>query len=349
MSTRGFGSDNHAGVHPEILNSIIEANIGHAPSYGTDHQTAACIQKFRDLFQCPKAEVFFVFNGTAANVLSLSQSLEPYHSVLVTDVSHLMMDECGAPEAWGRTKLIPRPHHLGKFAPESFNQVTWRHGDQHFSQIKMISLTQPTELGTCYSVEEFEEICAWAKTKNLMIHVDGARLANAISYLKTDFSTLLTKNKVDVVSFGGTKNGLLGGEAIVFLNPKLASGFKFLRKQNGQLPSKTRFMAAQFLRYFESDLWKTIANHSHQQAKRLAEGLEKIGFKPEYPVESNAVFVRFPQEMIKVLRENFFFYVWDEKSFLCRLMTSFDTEEQDIESFLADCNKYLGTQKKDAL
>jgi threonine aldolase len=345
MNPRGFGSDNHAGVHPEILKSLAEANTGHAPSYGTDQETTNCIQKFRDIFQCPQAEVFFVFNGTAANVLSLSQCLEPYHSVLVTEVSHLNMDECGAPEAWGRIKLIPFPHHLGKFAPEDFNEITWRHGDQHFSQVKMISLTQPTELGTCYSLEEFEEICAWAKAKNLMIHVDGARLTNAISYLETDFYQLLTKNKVDVVSFGGTKNGLLVGEALVFLNPELANGFKFLRKQNGQLPSKTRFIAAQFLRFLENDLWKTIANHSHKQALLLAEGLRQLGFAAEYPVQSNAVFVRFPQEMIKRLRKNFFFYVWDEKSFLCRLMTSFDTEKQDIDSFLSDCRKYLGANK----
>lgn len=345
MSLRGFGSDNHAGVHPEILKSLAEANRGHAPAYGTDQETTDCIQKFRDLFRCPKAEVFFVFNGTAANVLSLSQCLEPSHSVLVTEVSHLNVDECAAPEAWGRIKLIPLPHLEGKFNPDGFNEITWRHGDQHFSQIKMISLTQPTELGTCYSEDEFERICAWAKSKNLMIHVDGARLANAISYLKTCFYELLTRNKVDVVSFGGTKNGLLGGEAIVFLNPEFAEGFKFLRKQNGQLPSKTRFIATQFLRYFENDLWRAIAEHSHKKALLLAEGLKRLGLDSEYPVESNAVFVRIPQELIKILRQNYFFYVWDEKTFLCRLMTSFDTEDSEIQSFLLHCKNHMNLQK----
>lgn len=345
MSSRGFGSDNHAGVHPEILKSLAEINGGHMPSYGSDSATEECISKFRQLLKCPQAEVYFVFNGTAANVLSISQCLEPYESVVVTDVSHLNVDECAAPEAWGGIKLIPLPHRQGKIDLKDLELLTWRSGDQHYSQIRMISLTQPTELGTCYSLEEFREICNWAKTRNLMIHVDGARLANAVSFLQADFCQLLSENNVDVVSFGGTKNGLLGGEAIVFLNPERARGFKFLRKQNGQLPSKTRFFAAQFERYFKEDLWKEIATHSHQMAKKLAAGLKDLGFEIAYPIESNAVFVKFPQATVKQLRKNFFFYVWDEKSFLCRLMTSFDTKTEDIEAFLEECRQLKSREK----
>lgn len=330
---RGFGSDNHSGVHPQIMEAILKANQGHAPSYGTDSLTEKATALFRQHFGT-KAEVFFVFNGTAANVTALQALTSSFHSILCSDVSHLAVDECGAPEFFCGAKLLPVPSQNGKLRIENLEKFLIRAGDQHHSQVKVLSLTQPTELGTVYSLNELKELTAWAHKNKLFVHIDGARLANAAHTLGCDFKTMTTDLGVDVVSFGGTKNGLMMGEAVVFLNRELAQNFKYIRKQSAQLPSKTRFLAAQFIAYLENDLWKQIASHACAKAQKLASLVGELsGVEIMHPVQSNAVFAKIPKAWIKPLRENYFFYVWDEWTFECRWMTSWDTEDSDLEGF----------------
>lgn len=330
---RGFGSDNHSGVHPRILEAIAAANVQHAPSYGTDEWTEKAEKVFREHFG-PKAEVLFVFNGTAANVLSLKASAKSFQSCYCTDLAHINVDECGAPEYLAGVKLIPLPTINGKMRLEDLKKAHIRRGDQHYSQGQVVSLTQPTELGTTYSMDELKEIISWAKSENLYVHIDGARLSNAAVSLQKTFKEFTTDLGVDVVSFGGTKNGLMMGEAVVFLNPTLYKDCKYYRKQLGQLPSKTRFIAAQFLEYFKNDLWKEIATHSCEMAEKLYQQVKAMpGVEVTQSRQANAVFAKIPQAWVKPLRENYFFYVWDEHTFECRWMTSWDTELSDIEGF----------------
>jgi threonine aldolase len=331
---RGFGSDNHSGVHPEIFKSLAEANTQHAPSYGTDSWTDEAIKVFRQHFG-PKAEVFFVFNGTAANILSVRAATRPYQAVFCSDVSHLNVDECGAPEFFSGCKLWVLPSTNGKISLRDLKHQLIRRGDQHFAQQSLVSLTQPTEVGTVYSVEEIREIVEWAHQNRLLVHVDGSRLANACVSLNKTFKELTTDLGVDVVSFGGTKNGLMMGEAVIFLNPDLAKDFVYIRKQSAQLPSKTRFISCQFLAYFKNDLWKQIATHSVEKAKYLEEKCRGItGIEITSPVQSNAVFAKIPKAWVNPLKKERFFYVWDENTFECRWMMSWDTETSDIDSFV---------------
>ncbi|WP_413570536.1 threonine aldolase family protein [Bdellovibrio sp. HCB117] len=330
---RGFGSDNHAGIHPQILNSLAKANIEHAPSYGTDEWTEQANENFRQHFG-KDAQVFFVFNGTAANVTALRALTRPYHSVLCADVSHINVDECGAPELLAGCKLVPIPTTNGKMKVEDLEKAFIRRGDQHYSQAQVLSITQPTELGTTYSLEELKSLITWAKSKKLYVHIDGARIANAAAYLKKSFKEFTTDLGVDVVSFGGTKNGLMMGEAVVFLNKELAQDFKYIRKQSTQLPSKTRFIACQFQAYLENGLWKEIADHSYTMALYLYEAVRNIpGVNVREVPQSNAVFATIPSHWVKTLREKYFFYVWDENTFECRWMTSWDTQKEDIDGF----------------
>ena len=338
---RSFGSDNHSGVHPDLMQALTQANLDHAPSYGTDEWSERAQKMMQKEFG-PKAQAFFVFNGTAANVTALQALLRPYETILCSDLSHLNMDECGAPEFFTRGKLAPLPSVNGKISLSDAQAALIRRGDQHFSQAKVISLTQPTEMGTCYTIKEIREFCEWAHSLGLFVHVDGARLSNAAHFLKTSFREMIVETGVDVVSFGGTKNGFLFGEAVIFLNEPLARDFKYIRKQSAQLPSKTRFIAAQFEAYFQNDLWKKIAAHSHAQALSLRQGLSEIpDLKITAPTESNAVFVELPKAWIKVLREKYFFYVWNEKTFECRLMTSWDTTSEDVQGLVGMIKELL--------
>ncbi len=329
---KGFGSDNHSGVHPELLNAVIKANVDHVPSYGTDEFTLMATQQFKKHFG-EQTSVYLVFNGTAANVLALQSLIKRHQSVFCTDISHLNSDECGAPELFAG-KLLTLPHQNGKLTVTVLKDAFIRRGDQHYSQPKVVSLTQPTELGTCYSLTEIKEIADWAHSQNLYVHVDGARLTNAVQFLQTTFADMTTKQGVDIVSFGGTKNGLMMGEAILVLNPKLADDLKYIRKQAGQLPSKTRFIAAQFSRYLTDDLFLQIANHSCAMAELLYQNLQSLPqITITQPRQSNAVFAIIPKPWVKILREKYFFYVWDEKTFECRLMTSWDTTSAEIYEF----------------
>lgn len=343
---KGFGSDNHSGIHPRLLNSIIEANVDHQPSYGTDEISFEVLKKFKELFGS-QSEAHFVYNGTAANVLSLRAGMNSYQSVLCTDISHINMDEGAAPEFFAG-KLMTVPSHHGKMIQSELEKFLIRKGDQHYSQPKMLSLTQPTELGTCYSISEMKELVGIAKKNGLYVHIDGARISNAAAYLKKTFKEFTTDLGVDIVSFGGTKNGLAFGEAVVIINPELQKDFKYIRKQSAQLPSKTRFIACQFREYFKDDLFKQISQHSLEMAQLLEKELNlvltsfpELKIEITRPVEGNGVFVKLPQKMIKPLREKYFFYVWDENTFECRLMTSWDTTAGDIHGFISEIKNLI--------
>lgn len=330
-SSISFGSDNHSGVHPQILQALIENNSGYAPSYEMDEVSQDLKKYIRKTFGCHNSHI--VFNGTAANVLALGAGLRSHHGVLCTDVSHLNVDECGAPEKFIGCKIFSVPHRQGKLSVKDIEANWIRRGDQHYSQLKAVSITQPTEYGTVYSMEEMTAVRDYCREKKLIFHIDGARLANAAVALNCDLKDIIPL--ADVVSFGGTKNGLLGGEIVMMNSPELDEDFKFLRKQACQLPSKTRFIASQFLAYFQNDLWKTIASHQCQMATLLSQQLRDV---PQVtitqPVQSNAVFCILPKKVIKPLKEEYFFYVWDERTLECRLMTSFETKEQDVISFV---------------
>lgn len=340
---RGFGSDNHAGVHPQILEALSQCNHEHQPSYGTDEWSQKAEKVLQQQFG-PEARGYFVFNGTGANVSALKSITHNHQAVLCSDLSHVYMDECGAVERFA-CKLIPVPTTHGKMKLEDIQKNFIRRGDQHFTQIQAITITQPTELGTCYTPDEVRAICEWAHAQGLFVHLDGARLANAVMHFQTSFKAMTTDLGIDIVSLGGTKNGLMMGECVIVTNPKLAPDYRYVRKQLTQLPSKTRYIAAQFLRYFEKNLWQDIARHSLEHAQYLYQAVRDIpGVEITAPVQSNAVFAKIPQPWVKALRENYFFYVWDEHTFECRWMISWDTQKQDIENFAAAIKK-LSAQK----
>jgi threonine aldolase len=336
----GLGSDNHSGVHPQILEAITNVNLGFAPSYGTDSVTRHTEKMFRNEFG--SADVYFCFNGTAANVLSIGALLDRHESVLCSHHAHLAVDECGAPESLLGCKLVlisTASENQAKISPELIEPFLIRRGDQHFSQPRLVSITQPTELGTLYSKEELHALRAFCDSHNLWLHVDGARLTNAAARLGSLRDSCLG---ADVVSFGGTKNGLMFGEAVLILSPKAkerAKNFSYLRKQMMQLPSKTRFIAAQFARFLENGLWRELAEHSLKQAHDLRTGLEEaasLGAEIHFtqPTQSNAVFAIFGKSLEKALKEEAFFYIWDEHSREARLMTSWCTTESQIQKVI---------------
>ncbi|MDZ4661899.1 MAG: beta-eliminating lyase-related protein [Pseudomonadota bacterium] len=330
---KGFGSDNHCGAHPKIAQAIIDCNKGHVPSYGTDELCERAIEVFKKNFGT-RTQVYFVFNGSAANTLSLKALTQSFNSVFCSDVSHIYNDECGAPEMIGHCKLIPLASQNGKINLKTITEQYVRLGDQHSTQPKVISLTQPTEVGTVYSLKEIKEICDFAHSKNMYVHVDGARLPNAAVTLNCTFKELTTDLGVDVISFGGTKNGLVFGEAVLFLMPQLAQNFQYIRKQCLQLPSKSRFVAAQFLALFEKELWRDNATYVTKLAQSLYQEVKDIkSIEVTEPVQSNAVFIKMPKEYVKILRDKYFFYVWDEKTFECRIMMSFDNTIEEIKDF----------------
>ena len=331
---RGFASDNNSGIHPEILNAISAANQGHAVGYGGDEITEKAIKRFKQEFGEP-TDVYFVFNGTGANVLGLSTLTRSFHSVICAETAHIQVDECGAPEKFTGSKLLPVPVSKGKITPEGI--VKYLHGFdfEHHSQPKIISISQVTELGTVYSVEEIKAITSLAHEFGLFVHMDGARLANAAVALGLPFRAFTVDAGIDVLSFGGTKNGMMLGEAVLFFNPELSKNSKYIRKQSMQLFSKMRFVSAQFLAYFENDLWKRNATHSNRMAQLLEHEVKKISaIQLTQKVEANGVFAIVPSQIIPQLQEKYFFYMWDEHRSEVRWMTSFDTEEEDIFGFI---------------
>jgi threonine aldolase len=330
-----LGSDNHSGIHPKVLEALLAANRGHAHAYGMDELCRLTEKEFTRLFGLG-VQPEYVFTGTAANVLSFVGSLRSYEAVVCGDVSHLNMDECGAPEKYLGSKLWPVKTEDGRIFPEQLDELLQRMGDQHFSQPRAVSLTQPTELGVCYSLEELRKWRKFTRDKNLMLHLDGARLANAAVTLGCSLMELTADLGIDAVSFGGTKNGLLGAEAVLLFSDEAKRGFKFFRKQAMQLSSKTRFLAAQYHAYLKDDLWREIATHVTGQARSLAARLEEFPeIRLAYPVQSNGLFVRLPKAWIAPLRERFFFYVWDPEIQLCRWMISWDWNDSTSDRLLA--------------
>lgn len=334
---RGFGSDNHSGVHPEVLAAIAQANVGHAIAYGGDELTVELQDLFKKQFG-DGTDAFIVWNGTGANVLSMRALLRPHEAVICTETAHIHVDECGAPEQIAGIKLLTVAAADGKLTPELCETRYHGIGSEHHVQPKMISITQATELGTVYRPDEIQKLAQWAHDRKLLLHLDGARIANAAAALSLSLREATRDLGVDVLSFGGTKNGLMGAEAVVFFNhPEAAREFLFTRKQNMQLASKMRFISAQFLAYFQNDLWRKNAAHANQMAKRLADGLKKIpGIELAQPTEANGVFLRLPREVIEPLQKEYFFYIWNDDGPrpVVRLMCSFDTEESDIAGFL---------------
>lgn len=333
MSKKTFASDNYAGVHPEIMEALVRANQGHAASYGADAFTSAAIEKFKEHFG-KNIEVYFVYNGTGANVLGLQSLTQSFHSILCSELAHINVDESTAPEKFTGCKLVTVPTTDGKIYPEAIESRIQRIDDQHHPQPAVISISQSTEYGTVYSVEEVKALSALAKKYNLYLHMDGSRISNAAISLDADFASFTRDADVDVLSFGGTKNGMMFGEAIIFFNPELSKTFKFIRKQGMQLHSKMRFISAQFEALLSNNLWKRNASHANSMARSLERELRKFPqVKITQPVEANGVFAIFPPNIISLLQEHSFFYIWNEKISEARLMCSFDTSEEDIITF----------------
>mgnify|MGYP001245668885 CR=1 FL=1 len=332
--TKNFASDNNAGVHPEILKAITEANQGYCLAYGDDLYTERAIAKFREHFG-PEVEVFFVFNGTGANVLGLQALTGSSGAIIAPETAHINCDEGGAPERFTGCKLLTVPTKDGKLTVAMIEPFLEAVGNQHHSQPKVISITQSTELGTVYTPAEIKAIADFAHGHQMFLHMDGTRLANAAAGLGCRLSEISGAAGVDVLSFGGTKNGLLLGEAVVVFRPELAQNFKYLRKQGMQLASKMRFISAQFERLLTDDLWLENAANANKMARLLAAELAKIpGITITQKVESNGVFAAFPQQIIPRVQAKYYFYVWDENASIVRLMTAFDTDEEDIRSFV---------------
>ncbi len=341
--SRSFASDNNSGVHTEILKAIESINQGHLLAYGDDPVTFHAIEKFKEHLGSD-IEVFFVFNGTAANVLGLKALTQPYHGIVCAEYAHINHDECGAPERFTGCKLLSIPTEDGKIYPKEIQKRIATLTTQHQVQPKVISITQSTEMGTVYSVEEIRALADFAHSHKMYLHMDGARICNAAAGLGVPLKAITADAGVDVLSFGGTKNGLMFGEAVIFFKKELAEGFKFTRKQSMQLASKQRFIAVQFLTLLSNDLWLQSASHANQMARLLAQELEKNPFlRITQKVQANGVFATIPAQYVKQLQEEFAFYIWDEKISEARLMASFDTQEQDIRNFVTLINSVVRT------
>jgi threonine aldolase len=330
---RSFASDNNAGVHPDILKAIGAANQGHVVGYGDDAYTHSAQALFKKQLG-EEIEVFFVFNGTAANCLSLKALTNSFHAVICAEGAHIYVDECGAPEKFTGCKLVPIPAKNGKLTVEAVQSAYHGVGDEHHVQPRVISITQATEVGTVYRPNEIRALADFAHSHGMFLHVDGARIANAVAAQGVNLRQATRDVGIDVLSFGATKNGALGAEAVVFFNPELAANFKFYRKQGMQLASKMRFVSAQFQALFAGDLWLQNARHANRMAQLLKREVSKIPqVKIIYNVEANGVFAQIPRKAIAKLQKRYFFYVWNEAQSVVRWMCSWDTNADDVKQF----------------
>ncbi len=337
---RGFASDNYAGVHPEVLQALTDANEGHQVSYGEDDYTTKLTDVIREHFGA-RSEVFPVFNGTGANVLSLTAMMPRWGAVICSSLAHIHTDEGGAPERVSGLKLYPVSHHQGKITPEDIATEAFGFGDEHRAQPAVVSITQSTELGTVYTPSEVKDIADFTHDHGMLLHMDGARLWNAAASLGVPFSAFTSDVGVDIVSLGGTKNGIMGAEAIVVINPEAVDGLIYLRKMSMQLASKMRFVSAQLLALFENGLGLRSATHANTMAQRLRNSLEEgiasgalSGLSFSAPTQANAVFAVLDPEVSDRIRQTFRFYDWDRSVGEVRWMCSFDTTEEDIERFV---------------
>ena len=337
---RGFASDNYAGVHPEVLQALTDANEGHQVSYGEDDYTTKLTDVIREHFGA-RSEVFPVFNGTGANVLSLTAMMPRWGAVICSSLAHIHTDEGGAPERVSGLKLYPVSHHQGKITPEDIATEAFGFGDEHRAQPAVVSITQSTELGTVYTPSEVKDIADFTHDHGMLLHMDGARLWNAAASLGVPFSAFTSDVGVDIVSLGGTKNGIMGAEAIVVINPDAVDGLIYLRKMSMQLASKMRFVSAQLLALFENGLGLRSATHANTMAQRLRNSLEEgiasgalSGLSFSAPTQANAVFAVLDPEVSDRIRQTFRFYDWDRSVGEVRWMCSFDTTEEDIKRFV---------------
>jgi threonine aldolase len=339
MIKRSFASDNNAGVHPEVIEAIRAANEGHVVAYGDDPFTARAVKLFQKHFGRNVA-VYFVFGGTGANVLGLKAITKSHQAVICAETAHVNVDECGAPENFTGCKLLTVSTPDGKLRIEQIKPLLHGIGVEHHVQPAVITISQATEMGTIYTKKELKALARFAHDHGMLLHVDGARLSNAAVSLDASLKEITADVGVDVLSFGGTKNGMMYGEAVVFFDPKLAAEFKYIRKQGMQLSSKMRFIAAQFEAMLSGNLWRRGPEHANRMAKLLAYELVKLPqIKLTQPVESNGVFAVIPKEYIPALQKKYFFYVWNEEISEVRLMASFDTTEHDIRDFVAFVRK----------
>jgi threonine aldolase len=340
---RAFASDNYAGVHPEILEAIAVANGGHQVSYGEDVYTEHVQDVFRAHFG-EQAAAYPVFNGTGANVVGLQAMTERWDAVICAETAHVNVDECGAPEKVAGLKVLTLPTPDGKLTPELIAGHAWGWGDEHRAQPRVVSFAQSTELGTCYTPEQIAAISEQAHRHGMKVHLDGSRLANAAATLKLPMRAFTTDAGVDVLSFGGTKNGMLMGEAVVVLEPSAVRGMPFLRKAGMQLASKMRFISVQFEALLAGDLWLRSASRANEMARRLAEAVRGLdGLRITQAVEANAVFAILPRDVTERLQKRFRFYTWNERTGEVRWMASFDTTEADIDAFAEAIREELAT------
>ena len=336
---KSFASDNNSGAHPDIMEAVVNANTGHLKSYGEDDISIHTDEVLKEFFGS-QARIHYVTTGTAANVLGLRAVTQTYNSVICAEQAHINNDECGAPEAFGGIKLVPIPSEDGKLTPGMIAPYLGHVGFVHASQPKVISITQPTELGKLYSLKEIEDIVEFAHDRDLLVHLDGARIANACAALDCSFFDMTTALDIDFVSFGGTKNGCLMSEAVVFLNPDIGEGFPYMRKQAMQLVSKMRFVSAQLEAYLKDDLWLKNAKHANAMAKRLADKAGAIdGVEIKEAVDCNGIFAHMSPEATEILLNDYYFYVWDEHDHTVRWMTSWATTEEMVDEFVADIQK----------
>jgi threonine aldolase len=333
MRQRGFASDNNSGIHPEILKAIESANTGHSIGYGDDSWSKEAVGLFKKEFG-DDTEVYFVLTGTGANILGIQSAISSFHTVICAETAHINTDECGAPEKFTGSKLIPVATQNGKITPGQIEKYLHGFGFEHHSQPGLISITQVSELGTVYSVDEIRVLADMAHRHGMFLHMDGARISNAAVSLGLPFRSFTRDAGVDILSFGGTKNGMMIGEAVLFFNPGLAINSKYYRKQAAQLYSKMRFVGAQFVPYLRDGIWKINATHSNRMAKILETEIRKLkGIEITQSVDANGIFAIVPKALIPQLQHEYFFYTWDESRGEVRWMTSFDTTEEDIMNF----------------
>ena len=334
MIKRSFASDNNAGVHPEVIDAIRAANEGHVLAYGNDPFTARATKLFQKHFGRDVA-VYFVFGGTGANVLGLKTITKSHQAIICADTAHVNTDECGAPEKYTGCKLLTVSTPDGKLRVENIKPLLHGIGVEHHVQPRVIQISQATEMGTVYTKKELKTLTNFAHDHGLLVHVDGARLCNAAVSLGSSLKEITADVGVDVLSFGGTKNGMIYGEAVVFFDPKMAGEFKYIRKQGMQLSSKMRFISAQFEAMLSGDLWRRGPEHANRMARLLASELAQVPqIRITQPVDANGVFAVIPKKYIPALQKKYFFYVWDEEMSEVRLMASFDTTEEDIRDFV---------------
>ncbi len=331
---KSFASDNWAGACPEVMQALINANLGHSPAYGADPHTREAKLEFKKLFG-QQADVFFVYNGTAANIISLASNSRSFNSIICSSHAHINVDECGAGEKFAGTKLLDLPNSDGKLTPELILPHVKADRYPHQSVPGIISITQASELGTLYTISEIKAIADLAHKYNLILHVDGARIANAAVALNCSMKEMITDTGVDILSFGGTKNGLMFGEAVVFLKPELAELFELFRKQGMQLASKMRFISAQFTAILRDNVWEKNARHANEMAQYLGAKLAGIPeIKISQEIETNGIWAIIPKALAEKMQNAQFFYPWDESKDEYRIMCSFDTSKEEIDTFI---------------